>query len=147
MVDGAGDRAIRAHRAARDRDIAPLYRPLRLNPPRMPGRPSVERPRAGMDSTPGPISFRLGLRGALPSRSGFTSCQVAMPISSSAGLCTFDGPPPPPPPPPPRGGGEGAGGDPPPPPARGRPAGAAPPPPPPPPPGCAVSSPPPPPPP
>src|ERR1700722_5050386 len=40
------------------------YRPLRLNPPRIPGRPSVERgPRYGADSGPGPISSRLGLRG------------------------------------------------------------------------------------
>ena len=76
----------------------------------MPGRPIVERgplrglfcvpvaPAAlpascrsrlpGMDSTPGPISSRSGLRGAprFPGRCGATSWDSAMPISSSAGL-------------------------------------------------------------
>src|SRR4051812_21921010 len=36
-------------------------------------------------SVPGPISSKVGLRGRGP-RTGFTSCQVAMPISSRAGL-------------------------------------------------------------
>ena len=64
----------------------------------MPGFPSVERgPEGsrlpGMDSTPGPISSRFGLRGALrrraPARCGATSWCSAMPISSSAGLWTL----------------------------------------------------------
>src|SRR4051812_39891470 len=40
-------------------------------------------------SVPGPISSKVGLRGR-GARTGLTSCQVAMPISSRSGLWIFE---------------------------------------------------------
>ena len=47
------------------------YLPFLLNPPRIPGRPSVEPGlRAGIDSMPGPISLTFGLRARVAGREG-----------------------------------------------------------------------------
>jgi hypothetical protein len=65
-------------------EAAKFHLPLFLNPPRIPGLPSLLRgPVFALRASTGE---EFGRSGKVPSRAGFTSCQVPMPISSSKGL-------------------------------------------------------------